>query len=307
MKIGFLLLLVLLINLAIFCGLNYRQLYSVWAIQLETKRLTALAENASDVFQNPSPKRDLFDGELCSDFWKFTLINGNGRVSNEPAWHSAAMTCQDGLTISHFPDPAFDTEDTNLLQVPAAGQYNNVSLISEVAYHPKPTDDIVLKFSTRVSEDFYGTAGVIFQPVGTLQQDGVFTKPFDMFGFSIAGKESSVRGVNGALCYLALNWVPARVDPLQVDIHTLHEYEIRLRWVGKTEWLGIVKVDNTTMCEIPMPSFGPVEIHVWSDNFHVLNTPRRWWEIASAMDLKFLDGGDKQFHLETIQVSEEAR
>jgi hypothetical protein len=39
----------------------------------------------------------------------------------------------------------------------------------------------------------------------------------------------------------------------------------------------------------------------------VTNTPRRWWEIAPAMDLKFLDGGNKQFHLETIQVFEEVR
>jgi hypothetical protein len=92
-----------------------------------------------------------------------------------------------------------------------------------------------------------------------------------------------------------------------VDANSLHEYEIRLRWVSKTEWLGIVNVDNLVTCEMPMPSFGPVEIHIWSDNYHVVNTPRRWWEIAPAMDLKFLDGGDKQFHLETIQVFEEAR
>jgi len=302
MKIVFLLLVTFL-----FLGLNYRQLYSAWAIRIETKRLTALAEYASDGFHNPVPMSDSFEEKLCQRFWKFSIINGNGKVSNEAAWHSAAMTCRDGLTISHFPDPSFDTEDANLLQVPAAGRYNNVSLISDNSYHPLPSGDVVLKFSTRASENFYGTAGVIFQPVGTLQVDGRFIKPFDMFGFSIAGKESSVKGINGALCYLALNWMPAKVDPLEVDIHTFHEYEIRLRWVSKTEWLGIVKVDNSTMCEMPLPSFGPVEIHVWSDNFHVLNIPRRWWEIAPVMDLKFLDGGDKQFQLETIQVFEETR
>jgi len=300
--------LVFLLSAALlFIGLNYRQLYSAWAIRSETKRLTALAEHATDGFQNPAPMSDFFDEKLCPRFWKFTIINGNGKVSNEAAWHSAAITCRDGLTIAHFPDPAFDTEDSNLMQVPAAGRYNNVSLISDNSFHPLLSGDVVLKFSTRASENFYGTAGVIFQPVGTIQEDGRFMKPFDMFGFSIAGRESSIKGINGPLCYLALNWAPARVEPLNVDANILHEYEIRLRWVSKTEWLGIVKVDNVVMCEMPVPSFGPVEIHVWSDNYHVVNTPRRWWEVAPAMDLKFLDGGNKQFHLETIQVFEEAR
>jgi hypothetical protein len=302
MKIVFLLLVALL-----FLGLNYRQLYSAWAIRSEKKRLTTLAEHVSGEFQNPAPMSDFFVEKLCQRFWKFTIINGNGKVSNQAAWHSAAMTCTDGLTISHFPDPAFDTEDSNLMQVPAAGRYNNVSLISDNSFHPLPSGDVVLKVSTRASENFYGTAGVIFQPVGTIQEDGRFMKPFDMFGFSIAGRESSIKGINGPLCYLALNWAPARVEPLHVDANSLHEYEIRLRWVSKTEWLGIVKVDNLVTCEMPMPSFGPVEIHVWSDNYHVVNTPRRWWEVASAMDLRFLDGGNKQFHLETIQVFEEAR
>jgi hypothetical protein len=307
MKIIIFLLVLLLLKLILFLGLNYRQLYSAWAIRSETKRLTNLAENASDEFQNPAPIEDRFEGKLCPHFWKFTIINGNGKVSNEAAWHSAAMTFGDGLTISHFPDAAFESESANPMHTPAAGRYNNVSLISDNSFHPLPSSDVVLKFSTRASENFYGTAGVIFQPVGTLQDDGLFMKPFDMFGFSIAGRESSIKGINGPLCYLALNWMPVKVDPLYVDAHILHEYEIRLRWMSKTEWLGIIKVDNAVMCEMPMPSFGSVEIHVWSDNFHVPNTPRRWWEIAPAMDLKFLDGGDKQFHLETIQVLEEAR
>lgn len=307
MKIIIFLLAFLLLKLILFLGLNYRQLYSAWAIRSETKRLTNLAENASDEFHNPVPIEDRFEGKLCPHFWKFTIINGNGKVSNEAAWHSAAMTFGDGLTISHFPDAAFESESANPMHTPAAGRYNNVSLISDNSFHPLPSGDVVLKFSTRASENFYGTAGVIFQPVGTLQDDGLFMKPFDMFGFSIAGRESSIKGINGPLCYLALDWMPVKVDPLYVDAHTLHEYEIRLRWMSKTEWLGIIKVDNVVTCEMPMPSFGPVEIHVWSDNFHVPNTPRRWWEIAPAMDLKFLDGGDKQFHLETIQVFEEAR
>jgi hypothetical protein len=56
-----------------------------------------------------------------------------------------------------------------------------------------------------------------------------------------------------------------------------------------------------------MPAFGPLEVHVWSDNFHVIDQPRRWWELAPSLDLKFQDGGEKQFLLGMIQISKEAR
>jgi hypothetical protein len=210
------------------------------------------------------------------------------------------------LAINHFPDTEFESESSHSRQ-PAAERYNNVTLIGASSFRPTPSSDVVLKFSSRVSEKFYGTAGVIFQPVGTLQPDGLFAKPFDMFGFSVAGKESSIQGVNGALCYLALNWLPVKVNALLVDTYSLHEYEIRLRWVSNTQWLGLVSVDGVAQCEIPMPAFGPVEVHVWSDNALVLSTPRRWWEIASAMDLEFQNGGDKEFSLGFIQVFAESR
>jgi hypothetical protein len=128
-----------------------------------------------------------------------------------------------------------------------------------------------------------------------------------MFGFSVVGKESSIQGVNGALCYLALNWLPVKVKALPVDAHSLHQYEIRLRWVSNTQWLGLVTVDGVAQCEIPVPAFGPVEVHVWSDNALVLSTQRRWWEIAPSMDLKFQNGGDKEFSLGFIQVFAESR
>jgi hypothetical protein len=167
---------------------------------------------------------------------------------------------------------------------------------------------VVLKFTSRVSEDSYGSAGVIFQPEGTLQKDGVFVKPFDMFGVAVMGEESSAEGVSGALCTLALNWAPASVQALAIDARTTwHEYEIRLRWISQTEWLGIVSVDDTGMCQMTLPAFGPVEVQVWSDNALVIQQPRHWWEIAPAMDLKFQDGGEKQFDLGTIQIFAEAR
>jgi hypothetical protein len=54
-----------------------------------------------------------------------------------------------------------------------------------------------------------------------------------------------------------------------------------------------------------MPAFGPVEVHVWSDNFLVTTQPRRWWELAPGMDLFFQDGGEKQFQLGRIEIFEE--
>ena len=297
----------LLTLLFLFVGLNYRQLYSIWAVWSESKRLVDLAKNAAEEFQNPAPLEDRFEENLSSDFWKFTIINGGGEVSNESAWHSATMAFEDGLTIQHFPDPAFNDENPDPTHKPAAGQYNNVTLISRSVFHPTPSGDVVLKFTSLASEQFYGSAGVVFQPVGTLQENGFFVKPFDMFGFAVIGEESSFLGFNGPLCYLALNWAPVHVVPVNVKVQTWHTYELRLRWISNTEWLGILKVDDTLMCQMPLPAFGPVEIHAWSDNYLLTHRPRHWWEIAPSMELKFQDGGDKQFHLGKIQISAEAR
>ena len=296
----------LLIPIIVFLGLNYRQLYSAWAIRSETRRLVNLAAEAPDEFQNPTAVEDRFEGKLSPDFWKFTTINGAGKVSNESAWHAAEIAFDDGLMIQHVPDPSFKDEKSDR-QEPAAEQYNNATLIGGSGFRPTPSSDVVLKFTARVDERFYGTAGVIVQPVGTLQENGLFAKPSDDFGFAVAGEESSVNGISGPLCYLALNWVPAQVSPLHVDPHIWHDYELRLRWISKTEWLGTVSVDNAELCQIPMPSFGPVEVQVWSDNFLVISHPRRWWEIAPTMDLKFQDGGEKQFQLKLIEISEEPR
>lgn len=305
MKTVYILLLPIIV-LLVLIGLNYRQIISAWMIRSETNRLEKSAVNATDEYSNPAPLEDKFQGELSPDFWKFSIINGGGEVSHETVWHAAAMTFEDGMTINHVLDTEFDDESSQSRQ-PAAERYNNLTLIGGSGFRPTPSSDVVLKFSAKVSEEFYGTAGVIFQPVGTLQPDGVFAKPFDMFGFSIAGKESSVMGVNGPFCYLALNWLPVKVNALSVEVHSPHQYEIRLHWVSNTQWLGSVSVDGVAQCEIPMPAFGPVEVHVWSDNALVLSTPRRWWEIAPAMDLKFQNAGDKEFALGFIQVFVESR
>jgi len=290
----------------LFLVLNISQLYSAWAVWSEANRLTVLAESTSDAYQNPAPLEDSFEGKLSGDFWKFTTINGAGVVSNELTWHATAITFDDGLTIQHSSDPDFYDESPGRRE-PASERYNNATLIGGSGFRPTPSADVVLKFTAQVDEDFYGTAGVIVQPAGTLGEDGFFAKPFDMFGYSITGAESSINGISGPNCYLALNWVPVEVQPLQVDPHTWGSYEIRLRWISKTEWLGTVSVDEEVLCQIPMPAFGPVEVHVWSDNFLVTTHPRRWWELAPAMDLFFQDSGEKQFRLGSIQIFEEPR
>ena len=40
--------------------LNFRQVYSRWAVWSETNRLTELAESAPDGYQNPAPLEDRF-------------------------------------------------------------------------------------------------------------------------------------------------------------------------------------------------------------------------------------------------------
>ena len=292
--------------LLLFPCLNYRQLYSSWAVWSETRRLANTAENSPDEFQNPAPLEDRFEGRLSPDFWKFTTINGGGVVSNETAWHSTAFSTDHGLTLQHFPDPLFKDEKPDRRE-PASERYNNVTLIGGSGFQPSPSVDVVLKFRSKASDPFYGTAGVVVQPAGALQKDGLFAKPFDMFGFAVVGNESSFNGNNGSLCYLAINWVPIQVESLEVDPRAWHNYEIRLRWVSQTEWMGTVLVDESVLCEIPMPAFGPVEVHVWSDNFLVIDQPRRWWEPAPSLDLKFQDGGEKQFLLDRIRIFEETR
>jgi hypothetical protein len=293
--------------LLLWLGLNYRQLITYETIWNETVRLGQQALSLPSDFQNPSPEQDLFDGGLSPDFWKFTTINGAGQVSNEPAWHAAAITFEHNVLLQHFPDPDFPNENADMFQSPAADQYNNVTLVGGSGFRPTPESDVVLKFSSSVSDDFYGSAGVIFQPEGTLQKDGMFAKRFDMFGFAVMGDESSVQGLSGPICYLALNWVPAQVQALPIDAYAWNEYTIRLHWIDPVEWLGTVSVDGQEMCRMSLPAFGPVEVQAWSDNALVTTQPRRWWEITPSLTMGFQDGGEKQFEMGSIQIYAEAR
>jgi hypothetical protein len=290
----------------IWLGLNFQQLYSAISIWNETNRLINQAKTA-DEFQNPAPLEDHFDKKLSADFWDFVTINGGGQVSNELEWHASALTVGQGLTLRQKTDDPEFVNESSTQQAPSAERYNNVTLIGGSGFQPTPSSDVVLQFSANADEGFYGTAGVIFEPQGTLGRDGMFQKPFDMFGFAVVGEESAMQGINGALCYLALNWAPAKVAALGVNPQARHDYEIRLRWVSQTGWLGIVKVDDKVACQMKMPALGPTEIQVWSDNYLIISTPRRWWELGPTMSIDFQDGGDKQFHLGYIRIFEKVR
>ncbi|WKZ36211.1 MAG: hypothetical protein QY332_21625 [Anaerolineales bacterium] len=290
----------------LFAGLNFQQLVSAWTVRNETQRLAKLAGDAPDDFENPAPLTEDFEEGLSTAFWDFTIINGAGQVSNETAWHAAEMEIDHQLTLRHVQDPKFETESSKW-QEPSSGQYNNVTLIGGNGFQPTPSSDVVVEFKSRVDENFYGTAGVILQPVGTLQADGMFALPFDMFGFSVIGSESTVNGINGPICYLALNWAPVEVQALNVDPEVWHTYQIRLHQVSRIKWTGTVSVDGSDLCRMTMPAFGPLEIQVWSDNYLVNTQPQRWWQIATVLELGFQEGGNKEFHLDDIRIYEEVK
>src|SRR5258708_12045346 len=86
MKIIYLLLAAILL----FLGLNYRQLYSVVVIQSESRRLASVASSSPDEYQNPEPLTENFDGGLSPQFWKFSIIDVVGEVSNKNACHYAS-------------------------------------------------------------------------------------------------------------------------------------------------------------------------------------------------------------------------
>ncbi|HAX69172.1 MAG TPA: hypothetical protein PK152_05035 [Anaerolineales bacterium] len=290
----------------LFAGLNFQQLVSVWTVSNETRQLERRAAFAPEGVENPAPLTEDFKAGLSTAFWDFTIINGAGQASNETAWHAAEMEIDHQLTLRHVKDPEFEAESADWHE-PSSEQYNNVTLIGGSGFQPTPSSDVVVEFKSRVDENFYGTAGVVLQPQGTLQADGLFAKPFDMFGFSVIGNESSFNGANGSVCYLALNWAPVQVEAMNVDPEVWHIYQIRLHQVSRIEWMGTVSVDGSELCRMTMPAFGPVEIQVWSDNYLVSTQPQGWWQIASVLELGFQDGGNKEFHLDDIRIFGEVR
>ena len=170
---------------------------------------------------------------------------------------------------------------------------------------PLPLGGTLWRATMQASPGFFETAGVVFEPVDTLQPDGSFkpSAPFNMFGASIIGPESNVYGHSGAVCSMALNWWPSASSLGDIDIYVPHTYEIRLHWLSERSWLGIVSVDGTERCRMELPPFGPVEIQIWSDGYWLSTSP--WWKLHAPR--LSLQNGEKCFRFDTVGVRSEYR
>lgn len=234
----------------------------------ENERLLKAGAHANHV--NPPAQSESFDGAL-SPVWAFNIINGAGKVGRAPAFHNTRVEIDKGLVISQDFDPDFQRESTASAQ-PAGERYNNATLIGFQGYQPTPKEDVLFETRMQVSPNFYGSAGFMVQPQGTILSDGMFKGRFDnqaftLFGVCFLGSESNLFGKNGATVQRVINWWPEAVQKLDVDMHEMHTYQLRLRWMNAQRWQGIVSVDGKIMSTMNLPPLGPLELHVWGDNY----------------------------------------
>jgi hypothetical protein len=279
----------------LFMGINYQALFGFLGAQFETWKLR---ENAAGtiVLHNPADAVDSFDKTL-SDHWETHVINGSGKVNPGPEFVSGKFEVKDGSLFMYLrKDPDFDTK-------PNSKRYNNVALIGFRGYAPAPDRDIVASAVMQAGPGFFGTAGIVFEPAHTLQQNGAFkpNAPFNMFGASIIGAESEVYGHSGAVCSKALNWWPSASSLGDVGIYEPHSYEVRLHWVSERSWMGIIFVDGTERCRMELPPFGPVELQIWSDGYWLSTSP--WWKLYTPR-LNF-QNGEKYFRFDNVAVRSE--
>ena len=204
-----------------FMLVNYQFVLGFVGAQVEAWRLR---ENAAGkvVLDNPPNAIDSFENGL-SDHWETRVINGSGMVDPGPEFSSGKFEVKDGGLLMYLSrDPDFENK-------PTSKRYNNVALIGFRGYSPAPDRDIVASAIMQAGPGFFGTAGIVFEPVHTLQQDGAFkpSAPFNMFGASIIGPESEIYGNSGAVCSLAVNWWPSASSLGGLNIFEPHAYEIR--------------------------------------------------------------------------------
>jgi len=234
----------------------------------ETQRLQAAGADPNYI--NPSAQSDSFSGEL-SPVWAFEISNGAGLIGHTLQFHNSSISLKNGLTISQYFDPAFDQESLAVEQ-PASPRYNNASLIGFQGYQPTPGEDVLFQARMQVSSNFYGSAGFMLQPQGTLLADGSFqgrfnNQAFTLFGICFIGPESNLFGKKGATVEKVINWWPDEIQGLDVDMHEPHTYLLRLHWVDEHSWIGTVFVDGQVVSTMSLPPLGPVEVQIWSDNY----------------------------------------
>ena len=281
--------------LLVFMTINYQAILGMLGAQIETLRLR---ENAAGlaVLDNPPDATDSFDSAL-SNSWETRVINGSGTVHPGPEFSSGKFEVKDGSLLMYLrKDPDFENK-------PTSKRYNNVALIGFRGYSPAPDRDIVARATMQAGPGFFGTAGIVFEPAHTLQQDGAFkpSTPFNMFGASILGPESEIYGHSGAVCSLAVNWWPSASSLGDIDVYEPHTYEIRLQWLSARSWLGIITVDGTERCRMELPPFGPVELQIWSDGYFLSTSP--WWKLYTPR-IGF-QNGEKYFKFDGVEVRTE--
>jgi hypothetical protein len=234
----------------------------------ETQRM--ITAGADPQHNNPSAQSDSFE-EGLSPAWAFNLINGAGQIGRTPEFHHTRIALKNGLTIFQEFDSDFEQESA-ANQQPASQRYNNATLIGFQGYQPTPGEDILFQTRMQVAPDFFGSAGLVIEPQGTILEDGNFdgrfhNQAFNLFGFSLLGPESELYGKNGVTVERVMNWWPEEVRELDVNMYELHTYQLRLHWLDEHTWQGIASVDGQVLSVMTLPPLGPVEAQIWSDNY----------------------------------------
>jgi len=279
------------IALALFLFYNYQAVLGPAVAQIEVWRLRSQDHSYRE---NPPAASDDFSNGL-SDRWTTRFINQLEAIHPGPEFGAGAFEVSEGrLFLTLKKDPAFD-------QKPG---YNNVAWVGFQGYHPEPGRDVVARAIMQAGPGYFGSAGIVFEPVNMFQPDGTFLPgtSFNMFGVVALGPESEMYGNSGAVCSLGLNRWPSYTASLgNANISEPHEYEVRLRWVDENTWLGIISVDGVEQCRTEFPPFGPVELQLWSDNYQLYTAP--WWKMG-ILQIEF-QNGDKWFAFDSVSVQTE--
>lgn len=289
---------VVIATLAVLFGPRLTGQFMSWQ---ENQRL--LKAGADPNHTNPSAQRENFEGELAP-VWAFNIINGAGQVGRAPAFHNTRVEIENGLVITQDFDPDFERESTASAQ-PAGQRYNNATLIGFQGFQPIPGEDVLFEARMQVSPNFYGSAGFMVQPQGTILSDGMFkgrfgNQAFTLFGVCFLGAESNLFGKNGATAQRVINWWPEVVETLPVDMYETHTYQLRLHWVDARRWQGTISVDGQAVSEMSLPPLGPVEVHIWGDNYLLGST------FSGTPRIELQNGDSKWIRFETIAAWTEA-
>jgi hypothetical protein len=287
--------------IAILTLLYGQRLAGQWMASQETARLRAAEADPQHL--NPPAQSDSFAGKLSSA-WAFETINGAGQIGPGTEFHNTRLSLEDGLTISQQFDLDFEQESPAHGR-PASERYNNASVIGLQGYQPTPSEDVLFQARMQVSPDFYGTAGFMLQPVGTLLADGSFqgrfkNEAFTLFGIGFIGPESNLFGRSGTTVQKVINWWPEEVQGLEVDMHEPHTYLLRLHWIDAQSWQGITSIDGKVVSRLDLPPFGPVEVHIWGDNY------RLGTSLTGTPQVGFQNGQTKWIRFDEVSAWTEA-